>query len=83
MTQFTIQDLTSFTQYLVSLRVINPAGLGPETKVVVMTDEGGKTEYLIKFYKDSTEALDRSIGKIFNVTKCTFKISLRLRLINE
>ena len=41
-TQFTIQDLTPFTQYLVALRVRNPAGLGPETKVVVMTDEGGK-----------------------------------------
>ncbi len=41
-TQYTIQDLQPFTQYLVSLRVINPAGLGPETKVVVMTDEGGK-----------------------------------------
>lgn len=40
--QFTIQDLTPFTQYLVSLQVINPAGLGPPTKVVVMTDEGGK-----------------------------------------
>ena len=40
--QFTIVDLQPFTQYLVSLRVINPAGLGPETKVVVMTDEGGK-----------------------------------------
>ena len=42
---FTLQDLTSFTQYLVSLRVINPAGLGPETKVVVMTDEGGNDHY--------------------------------------
>lgn len=41
-TQYTILELTAFTQYLVSLRVINPAGLGPETKVVVMTDEGGK-----------------------------------------
>ena len=41
-TQFTIQDLTPFTQYLVALRVRNPAGLGPETKVVVMTDEGGR-----------------------------------------
>ena len=41
-TQFTILDLSPFTQYLVSLQVVNPAGLGPPTKVVVMTDEGGK-----------------------------------------
>ena len=53
-TQFTIQDLTSFTQYLVSLRVINPAGLGPETKVVVMTDEGG-TYLQFKISKKATK----------------------------
>ena len=41
-TQFTILDLSPFTQYLASLQVVNPAGLGPPTKVVVMTDEGGK-----------------------------------------
>ncbi len=32
-----------YTQYLVSLRVYNPEGSGPETIVVVMTDEGGKS----------------------------------------
>ena len=31
-----------FTQYLVSLRVFNPEGAGPDTIVVVMTDEGGE-----------------------------------------
>ena len=46
-TQFTILDLSPFTQYLVSLQVVNPAGLGPPTKVVVMTDEGGKLFYVL------------------------------------
>ena len=41
-THYTIQDLEAFTQYLVSLQIVNPAGLGPPTTVVVMTDEGGK-----------------------------------------
>ena len=56
-TQFTIQDLTSFTQYLVSLRVINPAGLGPETKVVVMTDEGGMYFYNSRFLRKATKIM--------------------------
>ena len=42
MVKFTIQKLDIFTQYLVSLQVVNPEGLGPSTTVVVMTDEGGK-----------------------------------------
>ena len=37
----TLEDLSVFTQYLVSLRVYNPEGAGPDTIVVVMTDEGG------------------------------------------
>lgn len=41
-TQYTIQKLEIFTQYLVSLQVFNPEGLGPTTTVVVMTDEGGE-----------------------------------------
>lgn len=39
--RYTIQRLEIFTQYLVSLQVYNPEGLGPSTTVVVMTDEGG------------------------------------------
>ena len=39
--RYTIQKLEIFTQYLVSLQVYNPEGLGPSTTVVVMTDEGG------------------------------------------
>lgn len=39
-TKHTIQKLAIFTQYLVSLQVLNPEGLGPSTTVVVMTDEG-------------------------------------------
>ena len=39
--KYTIQRLQIFTQYLVSVQVINPEGLGPATTVVVMTDEGG------------------------------------------
>ena len=38
--EFTIKNLRVFTQYLVSLEVRNPEGLGPATTVVVMTDEG-------------------------------------------
>ena len=39
-TEFTIKKLSVFTQYLVSLQVVNPEGVGPATTVVVMTDEG-------------------------------------------
>ena len=39
--QYTIKNLSVFTQYLVSLEVVNPEGYGPATTVVVMTDEGG------------------------------------------
>ena len=38
--EFTIKSLRVFTQYLVSLEVRNPEGLGPGTTVVVMTEEG-------------------------------------------
>ena len=51
-TQFTILDLSPFTQYLVSLQVVNPAGLGPPTKVVVMTDEGGKLLFTVWKFKN-------------------------------
>lgn len=37
-----IHDLDTYTQYLVSIQVFNPEGLGPPTTVLVMTDEGGK-----------------------------------------
>ncbi|OXA52432.1 Protein sidekick-2 [Folsomia candida] len=39
---YIIQKLMTFTQYLVSLQVFNPEGLGPPTTVAVITDEGGK-----------------------------------------
>ncbi|KAL1481209.1 hypothetical protein MTO96_034604, partial [Rhipicephalus appendiculatus] len=39
-TQYTIRNLDTFTQYLVSLQVFNPAGRGPAVVVPVMTDEG-------------------------------------------
>lgn len=39
--EFTIRGLNAFSQYLVSLQVFNPAGIGPSTTVAVMTDEGG------------------------------------------
>ena len=38
---YTLTGLNTYTQYLVSLKAYNPAGDGPETIVVVMTDEGG------------------------------------------
>uniref|UniRef100_A0A182VRC0 Fibronectin type-III domain-containing protein n=1 Tax=Anopheles minimus TaxID=112268 RepID=A0A182VRC0_9DIPT len=36
-----IHNLETYTQYLVSIQVFNPEGLGPPTTVLVMTDEGG------------------------------------------
>ncbi|KAF4530588.1 hypothetical protein B566_EDAN006794 [Ephemera danica] len=39
----TIQNLKTYAQYLVSLQVFNPAGTGPSTTVLVMTDEGGES----------------------------------------
>ena len=41
---YTLTGLNTYTQYLVSLRAYNPAGDGPETIVVVMTDEGGNLD---------------------------------------
>ena len=38
----TLEGLSVFTQYLLSVKVLNPEGSGPETIVVVMTDEGGQ-----------------------------------------
>lgn len=37
-----IHDLDTYTQYLISIQVFNPEGIGPATNVVVMTDEGSK-----------------------------------------
>ena len=36
-----ITGLETYTQYLVSIQVTNPEGLGPASTVVVMTEEGG------------------------------------------
>ncbi|XP_029054412.1 tyrosine-protein phosphatase 99A isoform X2 [Osmia bicornis bicornis] len=41
-----IHNLETYTQYLVSLEVFNPAGHGPATTVSVMTDEGVPTKPL-------------------------------------
>ncbi|CAG7824942.1 unnamed protein product, partial [Allacma fusca] len=43
---YTIDNLMTFTQYLVSLQVFNPEGLGPSTTVAVITDEGGNDLYV-------------------------------------
>ena len=45
--EYTIKNLSVFTQYLVSLEVVNPEGYGPATTVVVMTDEGGNDDKII------------------------------------
>lgn len=37
-----ITNLETFTQYLVSVQVFNPEGLGPSSTVLIMTDEGGE-----------------------------------------
>ena len=39
---YTLEGLAVYTQYLLSIKVYNPEGSGPETIVVVMTDEGGQ-----------------------------------------
>uniref|UniRef100_A0A1A9ZZ88 Fibronectin type-III domain-containing protein n=1 Tax=Glossina pallidipes TaxID=7398 RepID=A0A1A9ZZ88_GLOPL len=36
-----ILNLEPYTQYKVTVQVFNPEGLGPETTILVMTDEGG------------------------------------------
>ncbi|XP_076619526.1 putative receptor-type tyrosine-protein phosphatase mosPTP-1 isoform X3 [Colletes latitarsis] len=41
-----INNLETYTQYLVSLQVFNPAGHGPASTVCVMTDEGVPTKPL-------------------------------------
>ena len=37
----TIDKLEPYTEYLISLEVVNPEGNGPATTLTVMTDEGG------------------------------------------
>lgn len=37
-----ITNLETFTQYLVSIQVFNPEGLGPSSTVLIMTDEGSE-----------------------------------------
>ena len=39
-----------YTQYLLSIKVYNPEGPGPETIVVVMTDEGGQSYSIINLF---------------------------------
>lgn len=46
----TLQGLETFTQYMISLQVFNPEGLGPSTTVIVMTDEGGKIDISPNFH---------------------------------
>lgn len=41
-TSVIIKGLATFTPYRFSIQVSNPAGDGPRTEVLVMTDEGGK-----------------------------------------
>jgi hypothetical protein len=49
-TEYILRNLTPYTQYLFSLRVLNPQGVGPISTVVVMTDEGGENRPLsVKF----------------------------------
>ena len=40
-TDYTISNLAPYTEYLVSLEIVNPEGTGPATTVKVSTDEGG------------------------------------------
>ncbi|RWS15894.1 tyrosine-protein phosphatase 99A-like protein [Dinothrombium tinctorium] len=38
--EYTIKNLNAFTQYTISLQVVNPEGTGPAAIVAAMTDEG-------------------------------------------
>ena len=60
---YTLTGLNTYTQYLVSLKAYNPAGDGPETIVVVMTDEGGKKLSLNK--NEIIDAGDIELGSFW------------------
>lgn len=66
-----IHDLETYTQYLVSIQVFNPEGLGPPTTVLVMTDEGGKimTKHFSIFRNDD-ETLARSSERMRMFIAC-------------
>uniref|UniRef100_A0A1B0B3E1 Fibronectin type-III domain-containing protein n=1 Tax=Glossina palpalis gambiensis TaxID=67801 RepID=A0A1B0B3E1_9MUSC len=42
-----ILNLEPYTQYKVTVQVFNPEGLGPETTILVMTDEGDHKKSLV------------------------------------
>lgn len=46
-----IHELDIYTQYLISIQVFNPEGIGPATNVVVMTDEGSKYKLFITLFR--------------------------------
>lgn len=67
-----IQGLQTFTQYMISLQVFNPEGLGPSSTVIVMTDEGGNLFFLffsLTFPSRPTwfwNVLDRALSSSIN-----------------
>lgn len=54
--KYTITRLRTFTQYLISIQVYNPEGLGPSTTVVVMTDEGVPSQPMNVSFRGVTNA---------------------------
>ena len=73
--QFLIKGLTPFTQYLVSLQVRNPAGLGPPTKVVIMTDEGGNQAPTTYRYKPFLRTLPMGMSYKLNQSRNEMRAS--------
>ena len=48
---YTLRNLEPYTEYLVTLRVFNPAGDGPTSTLAASTDEGGLLLHEFFFFR--------------------------------
>ncbi|KAK6620170.1 hypothetical protein RUM44_006571 [Polyplax serrata] len=73
----TIQNLETFTQYLVSVQVFNPEGPGPNATVLVMTDEGGNIFKMDGGIGESLSSLKITLQRLttfdYNVGECQLR----------
>jgi hypothetical protein len=66
--------LETYTQYLISIQVFNPEGIGPPTNIVVMTDEGSKYKLFITLFQPFfTHAHNHPNDDNDNITALTSK----------
>ena len=73
----TLTGLAVYTQYLLSIKVYNPEGSGPETIVVVMTDEGGQLYSIINMcdmFHVSAPSSPRNV-KVLSILDTTIQLS--------